>query len=80
MGPNEHAIRKALRKRFGLSVSVDGRVGERVTVKPGDAHDEMTAGKTGTIVEIGTPALGIKFDDMDEIHRWYTAEELESAE
>lgn len=54
-------------------------VGDRVKVKPGLQHDKMTIGKTGTIVEIGTPALGVKFDDMPEVHNWYVAEELDPA-
>ena len=35
-------------------------VGDRVQVKPGKEHDSMTKDKKGTIVEITTPALGIK--------------------
>ncbi|KAB2943603.1 MAG: hypothetical protein K8F92_04725 [Hyphomicrobium sp.] len=54
-------------------------VGDRVRVKPGLQHDKMTIGKTGTIVEIATPALGVKFDDMPEVHNWYVAEELAPA-
>lgn len=53
-------------------------VGSRVKVKPGKEHDKMTMGKTGTVVEIGTPALGIKFEGMSETHRWYTDAEVES--
>lgn len=52
-------------------------VGQRVQVKPGKEHDEMTKGKRGTIVEIGTPALGIKFEGMKEVHRWYTDDEVQ---
>lgn len=53
-------------------------VGDRVKVKPGKAHDEMTRGKSGTIVEIATPALGVKFDGMTMVHKWYADEEVES--
>lgn len=38
----------------------------------------MTKGKTGTVQEISTPALGIKFDGMALTHKWYTADEVES--
>lgn len=54
-------------------------VGNRVKVKPGKEHDGMTKGKTGTIHEISTPALGIKFDGMAMVHKWYADEEVESA-
>lgn len=53
------------------------KVGDRVKVKPGKEHDEMTKGKTGTVREVGTPALGIKFDGMAEIHKWYVEGEVE---
>lgn len=52
-------------------------VGDKVKVKDGMGHDEMTTGKTGTIVEIATPALGIKFEGMSEVHKWYTDDEVE---
>ncbi len=52
---------------------------DRVRVRPGKQHDEMTGDKAGTIAEISTPGLGIKFDGMDEVHRWYTDEEVEKA-
>lgn len=51
-------------------------VGDRVQVKTGRAHDSMTKEKSGTIVEITTPALGIKFDGMTTVHRWYADEEV----
>ena len=51
-------------------------VGDRVKVKPGKEHDEMTKGKTGTIVEISTPALGVKFDGMSMTHKWYADDGL----
>jgi len=50
--------------------------GTRVSVKPGKEHDAMTKGKVGTILQISTPALGIKFDGMPGIHKWYTEAEL----
>lgn len=54
-------------------------IGDRVVVRDGADHGEITAGSAGEIVEIGSHALGIKFDDMpDMVHRWYTAEELDS--
>lgn len=54
-------------------------VGERVKVKPGKEHDSMIKGKTGTIVEITTPALGIRFDGMTTVHKWYADDEVEKA-
>lgn len=52
--------------------------GDRVRVRKGMNHDDMTEMKTGTIVEISpTPALGIKFDGMEEVHHWYVDAELE---
>lgn len=55
----------------------DFKEGDRVKVKPGKNHDEMTKNKVGTVREISTPALGIEFDDMPgEIHKWYVDEEL----
>lgn len=53
-------------------------VGDRVKVQPGSEHDSMTRGRTGTVREIGTPALAIEFDGMKTVHRWYTDEEVES--
>ena len=53
------------------------KVGDRVKVKPGKEHDTMTKGKTGTVQEVQTPALGIKFDGMAEMHKWYIEEEVE---
>lgn len=55
------------------------KVGDRVEVKPGKEHDKMTKGKKGKIVEIGSPALGIKFDGMTEVHKWYTDDEVKPA-
>lgn len=54
-------------------------VNDRVKVKPGKEHDGMTKGKTGTIVEISTPALGVKFDGMSMVHKWYADDEVEKA-
>ena len=53
------------------------KVGDRVKVKAGKEHDSMTKGKTGTVQEVSTPALGIKFDGMQEMHKWYVEDELE---
>jgi hypothetical protein len=52
------------------------KVGDRVIVKSGKAHDDMTMNKAGTVVEISTPALAINFDGMDKVHKWYTDGEL----
>ena len=54
------------------------KVGDRVKVRAGAEHNSMTKDKTGTIKEIGTPALGIVFDGMSDVHRWYTEAELDS--
>ncbi len=54
-------------------------VGDRVQVKPGKEHDTMIKDKKGTIVEIRTPALGIKFDGMAMVHKWYTDDEVKPA-
>lgn len=53
-------------------------LGDRVKVKPGKEHDSMSKDKKGTIVAITTPALGIKFDGMTMVHRWYTDDEVTS--
>lgn len=58
-------------------VGVELKVGDRVKVKPGKAHDDMTKDKTGTIEIVSSPALGVKFDGMDMVHKWYVAEEVE---
>jgi len=55
-------------------------IGDRVTVKAGKAHDEMTADAVGTIVIIEGTALGVLFDGMDMIHKWYVADELDLVE
>ena len=55
------------------------RLGDRVKVKPGIGHDAMTMGKTGTVKEVGSPALGIRFDGMSKLHKWYVDQELERA-
>lgn len=51
-------------------------VGDRVKVKAGKEHDSMTKDKNGTIKQIGTPALGIQFDGMPDVHRWYVDDEV----
>ena len=51
-------------------------IGDRVKVPAGVQHNTMTAGKSGVIVEIGTPALGIKFDGMPKVHKWYVDKEV----
>lgn len=52
------------------------RIGDRVRVGAGKEHDEMTRDKAGVVRVIATPALGIEFDDMDGIHKWYVDEEV----
>ncbi len=56
-------------------------IGDRVQVKADSEHamGGMTMGGAGTVEIIGTPALGIRLDDMpNEVHKWYVAEELQS--
>ena len=55
-------------------------VGDRVKVKAGKEHGGMVMDMPGSIVEISTPALAIKFDDMDEVHKWYVQAELEKSD
>lgn len=54
-------------------------VGDRVTVIPGKEHDGMGKGETGTIQEISTPALGVKFPSMSMVHKWYADDEVKPA-
>lgn len=54
-------------------------VGDRVQVKPGKNHDSMTKDAKGKIVEISTPALGIQFDGMSGVHKWYADDEVKPA-
>ena len=49
-------------------------------VKPGKGHDTTTKDKQGTIVKITTPALGVKFDGMTMVHKWYTDDEVTDAQ
>ena len=61
-------------------MATDYKVGDRVKVKPGKEHDEMTKEKKGTVKKVSTEALGIEFDNMPgKIHRWYVDEEVEPA-
>lgn len=55
-------------------------IGDRVTVKAGKAHDKMTADAVGTIVIIDGTALGVLFDGMKNVHKWYVADELNLVE
>ena len=54
-------------------------VGDKIKVKPGKDHNGMGKGEVGTIVEISTPALGIKFPSMSMVHKWYADNEVELA-
>lgn len=56
------------------------KVGDAVRVKSGASHDMDDMEQVGIIVEIGSPALAIKFPDDEVPHKWYVAEELELAE
>ena len=54
-------------------------VGDKIKVKPGKEHDGMGKGEVGTIQEISTPALGVKFPSMSMVHKWYAVDEVERA-
>jgi hypothetical protein len=54
------------------------KIGDRVKVKAGEEHDGKIKDKIGTVAEIGTEALSIKFDGMSELHKWYVDDEVES--
>ncbi len=64
-------------KSYVKTASTSFQVGDAVRVRDGAEHDEMTARAVGTVVEIGTAALAIKFDGIEHIHYWYVAAELE---
>lgn len=68
-----------MKGQLGQRDSTVFKVGDRVKVRAGKGHGMAGMGKIGTIVEIGSPALGIKFDGTSEIHRWYTDEEIQRA-
>lgn len=52
-------------------------VGDRITVSADMAHSPEASGD-GTVAEISTSALGIRFDSMpDEIHHWYVESEVQ---
>lgn len=54
------------------------KVGDRVKVKPGKNHDDMTKGASGTVKEVSTPALGVEFDNMKgKVHKWYVEDEVD---
>lgn len=55
-------------------------IGDKVRIKAGQSHDMDDMTMVGTVVEIGSPALAIKFPDDAEPHKWYVAEELEPAD
>lgn len=55
------------------------RVGDGVQVADGMEHDAMTRKKAGVVRVVGTPALGIEFDGMAGVHKWYVDEEVEPA-
>ena len=53
------------------------KVGDRVTIIPGKEHEKMGNGEVGTIEEISTPALGVKFPSMSKVHKWYVDDEVQ---
>jgi HK97 family phage prohead protease len=81
-GIEMHGAEELITQR-GRRAAAGFKVGDRVEVKPGSAHTMggVTMGGAGTVEEIGTPALGIRLDDMpDEMHKWYVADELEASD
>jgi hypothetical protein len=56
------------------------KIGNRVKVKAGKEHDAMTKNKEGEVRQIATEALGIKFDGMDGVHKWYVDAEVDSVD
>lgn len=55
----------------------DFGVGDRIKIRKGQEHDGMTPGMAGEVAQVSTPALGILFDDMPGVHKWYVSDELE---
>lgn len=51
-------------------------VGDRVSVANGKEHSSMDSGAVGTVNEVSSPALAIKFDGMPRVHKWYIGAEL----
>lgn len=72
----EDSLLEELDKDTKKSITSVYSVGDRVQINPDLEHDEMTKGQIGTIVEISTPALGIKFDGMEKVHKWYVDTEV----
>jgi len=52
------------------------KIKDRVKVKNKKGHAKEHEGKTGTIVKITPNAYAIKFDDEEDVHKWYSADEL----
>lgn len=52
-------------------------VGDRVRIAEGMEREDAPAGATGEVVEISTPALGIRFDGSDAVAHWFTDDEVE---
>lgn len=50
-------------------------VGDRVKIT-NNPHSPEMKNKEGVVKIISTPALGILFDGMDKVHKWYVASEL----
>ena len=67
----------AARHMIRMAITNNMSIGDRIKVKPGKEHDSITKDKRGIIQEISTPALGIRFDGMSDLHKWYVADELE---
>lgn len=53
------------------------KVGDKVAVKRGKAHMGIGVGKKGTVKQISTPAIGVRFEGSARTHKWYTAGELD---
>lgn len=52
-------------------------VGDRVKVVAGKEHMPEHAGVTGTVKIVEGTSIGVEFDGIDGVHKWYAPDELE---
>lgn len=76
VGTDERQQRETQGDFMSKTTSTRYSIGDKVKVKFDKAHNGMGKDETGTIVEISTPALGVKFPSMPQIHKWYADEEV----
>ncbi len=53
-------------------------IGDRVTVIPGKEHMAEHKGVSGTVKIVQGQAIGIKFDGIPGVHKWYAPDELQA--